>query len=111
MTATTATTSGANGINGGMAPAAPAPIPMPLAEGICGASKYTFKGGHVNHRKEGHGVYEFANGMRYEGQFKRGKRHGHGVYFYPSGARFVGEWVAGKRVSGKYEGTAAAKPS
>jgi radial spoke head protein 1 len=67
-------------------------------------SQGTFRGEHVEYRKEGYGVYEFANGMRYEGHFCRGKRHGHGTYFYPSGAKFVGEWAAGKRLGGKYIG-------
>ena len=52
--------------------------------------------------KEGYGVYQFADGMRYEGQFSGGKRHGSGVYTYPTGARFIGEWVDGRRVGGEY---------
>jgi hypothetical protein len=52
--------------------------------------------------KEGYGVYQFADGMRYEGEFSGGKRHGSGVYYYPSGASFAGEWINGKRTSGKY---------
>jgi hypothetical protein len=53
--------------------------------------------------KEGYGVYQFADGMRYEGEFSGGKRHGSGVYYYPSGASFTGEWCNGKRISGRYE--------
>ena len=51
----------------------------------------------------GHGVYEFTNGGRYEGQWKDGKYHGQGTMTWPDGeslraplaftARHDGSWT------------------
>ena len=44
----------------------------------------------------GHGVYEFGDGRRYEGQFKDYKWHGHGVYEFGDGERYEGQWKDGE---------------
>ncbi|MFM1875263.1 MAG: hypothetical protein RL266_1000 [Bacteroidota bacterium] len=41
----------------------------------------------------GRGVYKYANGDEYHGDFKNGKRRGFGEYMYANGARYSGEWV------------------
>jgi hypothetical protein len=74
----------------------------------------------MSDKKHGTGVYTWADGSKYEGDFKgdlaeghgkkifvdksyyegawiRGRQHGYGTYFHPSGARWVGEWRRGKR--------------
>ncbi len=39
----------------------------------------------------------FANGGRYEGQFKDGNSHGKGKMKYASGNSYTGDWVDGER--------------
>lgn len=39
---------------------------------------------------KGHGIKQYKNGARYEGELSWGKRHGHGIYHYPSGSRYHG---------------------
>ena len=45
--------------------------------------------------EEGQGVYHYASGQHYEGQFKAGKFSGVGVYRYPNGDRAIlrGAWL------------------
>ena len=39
----------------------------------------------------------FADGEKYEGEYKEGKRHGQGSYDYSDGERYEGEWKDDKR--------------
>lgn len=41
----------------------------------------------------GHGVFKFSNGAKYEGQFKEGMRHGTGTFYYPNGDVYSGKWA------------------
>ena len=41
--------------------------------------------------QHGYGVYIWANGEKYEGNWKDGKFDGYGVYFYASGSRYEGK--------------------
>ena len=40
----------------------------------------------------GKGIYTFADGRRYEGEWKEDKRNGQGIYTSPNGSRFEGEY-------------------
>ncbi|RJQ19453.1 MAG: hypothetical protein C4560_06040 [Nitrospiraceae bacterium] len=40
----------------------------------------------------GHGVYLWNSGKKYEGEWKDGKRHGRGTLTYADKARYEGEW-------------------
>ena len=44
----------------------------------------------------GHWIVEWANGNRYEGDFRDGKRHGRGTYTWADGARYEGDYHNGK---------------
>ena len=40
----------------------------------------------------GRGTRFYANGDRYEGEWREGKKHGRGTFFYANGDRYEGEW-------------------
>lgn len=40
--------------------------------------------------KQGHGVYTWPDGERYEGEFAADKMHGHGIFTSPRGASLRG---------------------
>ena len=44
----------------------------------------------------GEGVKVFADGSRYEGQWKDGKKSGKGRYIYPDGDVYEGQWLDDK---------------
>ena len=50
--------------------------------------------GEINERGEPHGqgVYEYADGSRYEDQWEDGEPHGQGKMTYPDGEVYEGEW-------------------
>ena len=48
-------------------------------------------------KKHGYGVYLWADGRVYEGNWHNGKQHGQGKYVLQDGTCKIGEWVAGKR--------------
>lgn len=52
-------------------------------------------------RYEGTGVYTYADGTRYEGQFHNGQFHGAGKLVFPNGV-FAGEFKHGRKVDGSY---------
>lgn len=43
-----------------------------------------------NEMKHGKGVYKFANGNRYEGEWYNNEKHGTGKYYYSSGEFYTG---------------------
>ena len=45
-----------------------------------------------NGERHGKGTFHFANGDRYEGDWRYNKRHGQGKYYYSNGAQYIGEW-------------------
>lgn len=47
--------------------------------------------------QNGNGVFLFADGARYIGQFKNGEINGTGSCYYTDGSRYQGEWAAAKR--------------
>lgn len=48
----------------------------------------------------------YAEGDRYEGEWKDGYRHGKGIHFFQNGDRYVGEWATGvPSGSGSYSTT------
>jgi len=50
--------------------------------------------------RHGRGVFTFANGSRYEGDFRDGKFDGRGVYTFADGDRYEGE-VRDGRANGR----------
>ena len=44
----------------------------------------------------GQGIYQFADGHRYEGAFKNGWASGHGTATYPNKSVYQGYWEHGK---------------
>ena len=57
-------------------------------------SKYEgdFSGGHLN----GQGTFFYLNGDKYVGAFRNNYSHGKGVFFYADGTKTAGEWVEGE---------------
>jgi hypothetical protein len=49
-------------------------------------------------KKHGHGVYIWADGRKYDGQWENGKQHGIGKYVMADQTERMGEWNEGKRV-------------
>ena len=47
--------------------------------------------------RHGQGIYEFANGDRYEGRYMDDKRHGQGVLEFANGDRYEGRYMDDKR--------------
>lgn len=40
----------------------------------------------------GYGVYKYANGATYRGEWKNNKHHGKGEYQFPNGTFYEGDW-------------------
>ena len=53
--------------------------------------------GNAAGEREGRGVFRFANGDVYDGEYKAGEREGLGVEQYADGEVYDGEWKADKR--------------
>ena len=56
-----------------------------------------YEGEYVNDKKHGFGVYTYPDGRSYKGEWANGKQHGEGVFITPQGAQKRGVWVDGKR--------------
>lgn len=46
---------------------------------------------------EGFGIYIWADGRRYEGQYHNDKKSGYGVYYWTDGRKYEGWWNKGKQ--------------
>lgn len=40
--------------------------------------------------QQGHGVYTWANGAKYDGEYKDNKKNGHGLHTWPDGSMYEG---------------------
>ena len=47
--------------------------------------------------KHGKGVFYYANGSRYEGEFRNDDQNGFGTYFYTDSSKYEGEWKDDKK--------------
>ena len=47
--------------------------------------------------KNGHGTYQFENGNKYVGDFRRAIMNGKGTLYFTNGNRYNGDWVGGFR--------------
>ena len=61
--------------------------------------KKIISGEYKNDKKEGHGVFVWPDGRKYDGQWLNGKQHGIGTYSSASGKSKQGEWLDGKRAN------------
>lgn len=43
-------------------------------------------------KREGFGVFSYASGARYEGEWKDNAKHGYGKFFFKDGTVFAGEF-------------------
>ena len=58
-----------------------------------------YQGQYQNDKKHGFGVYQWIDGRCYEGYWYRGKQHGLGTYYQPrDGELKYGLWEDGKRI-------------
>ena len=46
---------------------------------------------------DGEGLYTWADGRRYQGQYVQDKKHGRGKYTWANGRSYDGEWKDGKQ--------------
>lgn len=75
-------------------------------DGSFANGKDRFEGEFEGGRTIGHGVWEYANGDRFEGEFKDYfVQHGHGAYTFKDGFGFEGEWQDGRFVSDSFKST------
>ena len=45
----------------------------------------------------GHGIYLYADGIRYDGDYQNDKKEGYGSYLWTDGRRYDGWWHKGKQ--------------
>jgi hypothetical protein len=45
----------------------------------------------------GYGIYIYADGVRYDGQYLNDKKQGYGVYYWTDGRKYDGYWFKGKQ--------------
>ncbi len=57
-----------------------------------------YDGDYFDDRKQGFGVFTWPDGRRYEGSWLNGKQHGIGMYHTSKGEAKKGEWSEGKRL-------------
>ena len=83
-----------------------------------------YRGSFLNGKRHGHGIYFFANGNRYvgdyrdgkmqgrgaftwfmrrhyKGEYRNGKPHGHGTLIFRGGSRYEGQWREGCFLGGR----------
>ena len=45
----------------------------------------------------GKGVFTWADGRKYEGEYYDDKKQGHGIFHWPDGRQYDGYWMSGKQ--------------
>ena len=45
---------------------------------------------------EGHGVFVWPDGRKYEGDYMEDKKEGRGTFYWPDGRKYEGDWKNGK---------------
>ena len=45
----------------------------------------------------GTGIYIYADGVRYDGQYHMDKKEGYGIYYWTDGRKYEGWWYKGKQ--------------
>lgn len=45
----------------------------------------------------GHGIYLYADGVRYDGEYVDDKKDGYGIYYWTDGRKYEGYWYKGKQ--------------
>lgn len=48
-------------------------------------------------KRDGHGIYTWPDGTRYEGEWRNDKKEGRGTYTWSDGTRYEGEWLDDKK--------------
>jgi len=56
-----------------------------------------YEGEYINDKKDGYGVYTWADGRKYQGYWRNGKQSGKGKYISLDGSVKWGLWEDGKR--------------
>ena len=56
-----------------------------------------FKGHYKDNKKNGEGIFKWANNSEYKGQFLDDKMHGFGTFLWANGKKYIGEWIDNKR--------------
>jgi len=46
---------------------------------------------------QGFGIYIYADGVRYDGEYLADKKEGYGIYYWTDGRRYEGWWHKGKQ--------------
>jgi hypothetical protein len=62
-----------------------------------GVSTGSYVGERVAGKAEGHGVYTWSSGDRYDGNWKDDVPDGKGTYTWKNGSGYQGEWRSGKK--------------
>ena len=58
-----------------------------------------YEGEYKNDKKEGFGEFEWVNGKKYRGYWKNGKQDGEGEFYFPSNQKWKkGIWKEGQRI-------------
>uniref|UniRef100_H3CRX1 Junctophilin n=1 Tax=Tetraodon nigroviridis TaxID=99883 RepID=H3CRX1_TETNG len=65
---------------------------LPLEDHVDATTTETYMGEWKNDKRNGFGVSERSNGMKYEGEWLNNKRHGYGCTVFPDGTKEEGKY-------------------
>lgn len=65
---------------------------LPLEDNVDATTTETYMGEWKNDKRNGFGVSERSNGMKYEGEWLNNKRHGYGCTIFPDGTKEEGKY-------------------
>ena len=61
------------------------------------ANGHRYEGQWRRNQRHGEGHFYWSDGESYQGEFRRDQRQGKGTYFWPNGEKFVGTWADDQR--------------